>query len=276
MNPISFSTLACPDWSIETTIAKASEFGYDGIEWRGGPQGHIQPTMPSARKAALQKMLMDTGLVATAVTAYTSFVSPHAEERQTNVDELKHYADLAAELDAPYVRTFLGEFPEGTHLDTSIYEKISDCLNAASEYAESVGVKIAVEPHDDFVRASTITPILYRVQHPALRVIWDIGNAFAADEDPDEGFELLKNRLAYIQVKDGKGRGPAWRLCPLAEGDVPLKHAFELLLTNGYQGAFSVEWEYAWHAELDPPETALPAALRTVRETLAAAQPEST
>ena len=275
MNPVSFSTLACPNWSIETIIAKASEFGYDGIEWRGGPQGHVQPTMPNAQKAVLHKRSMDTGLIAVAVTAYTSFVSPLVQERQSNLDELRRYADLAAELDAPYVRTFLGELPEGTALDSSLHEKISDCLNVASEYAESVGVKIAVEPHDDFVRTSTIVPLLSRVQQPALRVIWDIGNAFAAGEDLEEGFGLLKNRLAYVQVKDGRGRAPDWKLCPLGEGDVPLKQAFELLLTHNYEGAVSVEWEYAWHPELDPPEIALPAAFATVRALLSAVQTEA-
>jgi sugar phosphate isomerase/epimerase len=275
MNPVSFSTLACPNWSIETILAKASELGYDGIEWRGGPQGHVQPTMPTAQKAVLQKMSMDIRLMTVAVSAYTSFVSNLAEERQSNLEELRRYVDLAAELDAPYVRTFLGELPEGTNLDSSIYEKISDCLNAAADYASSVGVKIAVEPHDDFVRSSTIVPILSRVQHPALRVIWDIGNAFAAGEELKESFELLKNRIAYVQVKDGKGRGTEWQLCPLGQGHVPLAQAFELLLAHGYKGALSVEWEYAWHPELDPPEIALPAALRTIQELLAAAQPES-
>jgi sugar phosphate isomerase/epimerase len=275
VNPVSFSTLACPDWSIETIIAKAAEFGYDGIEWRGGPQGHVQPTMPAAQKVLLQKMLMDTGLIAVAVTAYTTFVSPLAEERQSNIDELRRYADLAAELDAPYVRTFLGELPQGVNLDSSIYEKISDCLNKASDYANSVGVKIAVEPHDDFVRSTSIVPILTQVQHPALRVIWDIGNAFAAGEDLQEGFELLKNRIAYVQVKDGTGRGAAWQLCSVGHGDVPLARALELLLAYGYEGALSVEWEYAWHPELDAPEIALPAALRTVRELLVASQRES-
>jgi sugar phosphate isomerase/epimerase len=106
-------------------------------------------------------------------------------------------------------------------------------------------------------------------------VIWDIGNAFAAGEDPEEGFELLKDRIAYVQVKDGKGRGAEWQLCSLGEGHVPLSQAFQLLLANDYEGAFSVEWEYAWHPELDPPEIALPAALRTVHELLAAAQSES-
>jgi sugar phosphate isomerase/epimerase len=275
MNPVSFSTLACPDWSIETIITKASEFGYDGIEWRGGPQGHVQPTMPAAQKATLQKRLMDTGLIAVAVTAYTSFVSPLAHERQSNLEELCRYADLAAELDAPYVRTFLGELPEGTPLDASLYEKISDCLHLASEYAESVGVNIAVEPHDDFVHSSTIVPLLTQVQQPSLRVIWDIGNAFAAGEDLEAGFALLKNRLAYVQVKDGRARAADWKLCPLGQGNVPLKKSFELLSAHNYEGALSIEWEYAWHPELDPPEIALPAALAAIRSLLTAVQMES-
>jgi len=275
MNPVTFSTLACPDWDIETVIAKATEYGYDGIEWRGGPQGHIQPDISASKKALLKQGCSDAGLVSVAVTAYTSFVSNVAEERQANLDELLRYADLAAELGANYVRTFLGELPIGVSLDASVYEKISECLDAASDYANSVGVKIAVEPHDDFVRSSTIVPIFNQVQHPALSVIWDIGNVFAAGEDLKVGFELLKNHLAYVQVKDGKGRDPNWRLCPLGEGDVPLKHAFELLLAINYRGALSVEWEYAWHPELDVPEIALPASLRTVQELLAAAQTES-
>ena len=276
MNPITFSTLACPHWGIETVIAKASGFGYDGIEWRGGPQGHLQPDMPATTKKLVRQQCADAGLMSLAVTAYTSFVSDSAKERQANVAELRRYADLAAAVGASYVRAFLGELPEGVKLDPAIHEKISDCLTAAAEYANPLSVSIAVEPHDDFVRSSSVVPILRRVPDAALRVIWDIGNTFAAGEEPAKGFELLSDRLAYVQVKDGKGRAPDWQLCALGKGDVPLGQAFELLLANDFQGAFSVEWEYAWHPELDPPEIALPAALETVRELLAATQPEST
>ncbi len=275
MNAITFSTLACPHWQIERIITRATEYGYDGIEWRGGPQGHVRPDMPAAQKALLQQRCSDAGLLSLAVTAYTSFVSDTATERQANVDELRRYADLAAEFGALYVRAFLGELPGDARLDTSIYEKISDCLQVALEYADAVGVRIALEPHDDFVRSSTIVPILSQVQTSALRVIWDIGNAFAAGEELPEGFKLLKDRLAYVQVKDGKGRALHWRLCALGEGEVPLGQVFELLVAAGYDGALSVEWEYAWHPELDPPEIALPAALRMVRESLRRVRTES-
>lgn len=275
MNSITFSTLACPSWNIETVIAKATEYGYDGIEWRGGSQGHVQPDMPAPKRALLRQGCSDAGLMSLAITAYTSFVSNSVKERQANVDELRRYSDLAAELGANYVRAFLGELPEDIDLDATIYENISDCLNAASMHAESVGVKIAIEPHDDFVRTSSVIPIFSRIHRPALCIIWDIANAFAAGEDPAEGFVLLKDRLAYVQAKDGQGRGSTWQLCSLGQGNVRLDQAFELLLAHNYQGAFSVEWEYAWHPELAPPEIALPAALRKVQELLAAAQTES-
>jgi sugar phosphate isomerase/epimerase len=274
MNPITFSTLACPQWQIQTVIEKAAGFGYDGIEWRGGSEGHVQPDMSAPRKAFVRQSCSDAGLISLAVTAYTSFVSHSARERQANVDKLRRYADLAAELDAKYVRTFLGVLPQSTNLDSSIYKRISDCLNVVSAHADRIGVKIAIEPHDDFILSTDVAPVFNR-SHPALRFIWDIGNAFAAGEYPGEGFDVLKHHLAYVQIKDGKGRDPNWRLCPLGEGDVPLHHAFGLLLATNYRGAFSVEWEYAWHPELDPPEIALPAALRTVKKLLADAQPES-
>jgi len=276
-NPITFSTLACPEWPRETVVAQAAEFGYDGIEWRGGSQGHVQPAMSSIERARLRRSMSDAGLSAIAVTAYTTFVSDDPAERSANVDELRRYADLAADLGARYVRAFLGELnaearPGGV---AAVRERIASCLDVAARHAQAAGVQIAVEPHDEFVRSSSVAPILERVTHPAVGVIWDIGNAFAAGEEPQEGFQLLGRRLSYVQVKDGLGRGSGWRLTPLGQGEVPLAGAFEMLLSSGYRGAFSLEWERAWHPELDPPEVALPAALRTMRALLAAAQAEA-
>ena len=273
MNLLAFSTLACPSWSVDTIIEQAVEFGYQGIEWRGGPEGHIPPTMPARQQVALRQKSNDAGLIALAITTYTSFVSSFPEERKSNVDELKRYADLAAELGAGYIRAFLGELPAATKLVSGIYENISDCLQVACEYASTLGVKIAVEPHDTFTRSSVVLPV-FDPSHPDLRVIWDLGNTFAAGEEPAEGFNLLKDRLAYVQVKDGKRSDSGWQLCSLGEGQVPLARTVELLSDCGYEGAFSVEWEYAWHPELDPPEIALPAALQTLKSLLSYVESE--
>lgn len=264
-NPLTFSTLACPHWPAETVIANAAAFGYNGLEWRGGPQGHVHPALSPMTKATLRQAVADAGLTSLAITAYTSFVSDNAIERQANVDELKRYADLAAEMQARYIRAFLGELAPGAEV-TSTYPHIIECLAHAAEYAASVGVIIAIEPHDDFVRSASVAPILQSVPHPSLGVIWDIANAFSAGEEPDEGFSVLGQRLVYVQVKDGVGRGPNWQLTSVGHGQVPLARALQLLAN--YTGAFSVEWEYAWHPELDPPEVALPQALQHIRALL--------
>ncbi|MFL5805721.1 MAG: sugar phosphate isomerase/epimerase family protein [Roseiflexaceae bacterium] len=264
---ITFSTLACPDWSREDVVANAAAFGYDGIEWRGGPQGHVQPELSPAARAALRRSMADAGLSALAVTAYTSLIDADPQARAANVDMLRRYADLAADLGARYVRAFLGRIPAGADLSV-LYERAAECLEAAAQHAGTHSVTIVVEPHDEFVRSSVVAPLLDRVRHPAVGVIWDIGNTFAAGEDPPEGVQLLGERICYTHVKDGIGRGAAWRLTPIGLGQVPLRQAFALLLARGYTGALNVEWERAWHPELDPPEIALPAALRSIRQLL--------
>jgi len=271
-NPLTFSTLACPGWSTATVLERATAFGYDGLEWRGGPQGHINPSASAVERAALRRSTADAGLMSLAVTAYSSFTSDDPAARQTNVADLKQYADLAADLGASYVRAFLGEVPVGQLVTESLHQQIAECLGQAATYAQSVGVIIAVEPHDDFVRSASVRPILDLISHPALKVIWDVGNTYGAGEEPSEGFENLGSRLAYVQIKDGQGRGEQWTLGPVGVGQVPLKEIIRLLLKNGYNGAFSVEWERAWHPELDPPEVALPHAQKTLQAILAATQ----
>jgi len=268
-NPITFSTLACPEWKIETVLARAVAFGYDGIEWRGGPEGHVRPSMSASERASLRRHVADAGLFSLAATAYTSFVSDDPAVQQDSVDELRRYLDLAAEVGARYVRVFLGELRPGDDL-AAARPRIAPCLASAASHAEAVGVGIAVEPHDDFVRSASVAPIFERVPHPAVGAVWDVGNTFAAGEDPAEGFHWLGQRLFYVQVKDSIGRHPDRRLTRLGEGEVPLAGAVALLLNHGYQGAFSVEWERAWHSDLDPAEVALPHALKAMRDLLAA------
>ncbi len=268
---ITFSTLACPEWPLATVVERAATYGYDGVEWRGGVDGHVNPSLSAVERAGLRGRVADAGLFSLAVTAYTSFVSDDPAERQTNLDDLRRYLDLASDIGAASVRAFLGELPAGAEMP-DYYDRIVEALAAAAPHAAAAGVAIAVEPHDDFVCPASVAPILARLPYPPIAAVWDFGNACFVGEDPVEGWSLLGERLAYIQVKDGLGSYPLHRLTPLGEGEVPLGLAVGLALRNGYTGAFSLEWERAWHPELDPAEVALPAALRTLREVLARAK----
>jgi sugar phosphate isomerase/epimerase len=275
LNLVTFSTLACGEWPAENVIARASQFGYDGLEWRGGREGHVSPAMPPGERQALRRRMAEAGLISLAVTAYSRFVSPDPAERAAELDELRRHLDLAADLGATYVRTFIGQLPPGRTRAQAL-PAICECLRAAAEHAARMRVMVAAESHDDFVRSAAVAEIIHAVAHPALKVVWDFGNAFAAGEDPDEGLSVLGPHLGYVQVKDGIRRGADWQLTRLGEGEVPLERVIRGLVSAGYRGGLSVEWERAWHPELDPAETALPAALAAVRRWLAAAESAST
>ncbi len=271
VNPIVFSTLACPEWPAETVIVRAAEFGYDGVEWRGGDHGHVSPALSPAERQALRRRTAEAGLMLLAVTSYSRFVSPDPAERAAQLDHLRRHLDLAADLGAQFVRTYVGKLPPGRSAAQAL-PAIAECLRAAAEHAAPMGLIVAAESHDDYVRSAALAEVIQAVAHPALRAVWDFGNAFETGEDPAEGLRLLVPHLGYVHVKDGVRNGAEWRLTRLGEGDIPLGVVIRGLVAAGYRGGLSVEWERAFHPELDPAETALPAALAAMRGWLAAAK----
>ncbi len=261
---IAFSTLACPQWTWETVIEQARAMGYDGLEWRGGEQGHVNPSWTTSQRAALKRRMDQAQLVSLAVTSYTSFTSDDPRVRALNVESLQQHLELAADIGAPYVRVFLGELAKGQSFE-SVQSQIIECLSAALPHAHATGVGMAIEHHDDFVRTAALVPFLSALDDPYVGAVWDIANAWSAGESPEAGARNLAGRIAYVQVKDGTGQRPHWQLMPVGAGQVPLARALEQLRAQDYAGGFSVEWEYAWHPELPPPEGALPQALRFLR-----------
>src|SRR5438105_3988253 len=119
MPRVTFSTLACPHWSVETVIEHARGMGYDGIEWRGGAQGHVKPSLSPAERTHFKQQMRDAQLTSLAVTAYTGFTSKDAAVRKANVDDLKRQLDLAADIHASYVRAFLGELAPGQTIEST-------------------------------------------------------------------------------------------------------------------------------------------------------------
>lgn len=265
-----FSTLACPEWTADTVVQQAARIGFDGIEWRGGPDGTVRPDWSAAQRRSLRRAVERAGLASIAVTAYTSVVSGDPTVIRRSIDAAVAHAELAADLGAPVLRIFLGERDDdATEPDRS--RRAVASLAALLDRVRPSGIVVAIEPHDDHVRAAFVRPIVDAVADPGLGVVWDIANAWSAGERPADGLVAYDGRIAYVQVKDGTGSGPSWRLCALGLGTVPLDEALTDLAAQCVAASrplppISVEWERAWHDHLEPAGVALPAALAWLRE----------
>jgi sugar phosphate isomerase/epimerase len=120
-----------------------------------------------------------------------------------------------------------------------------------------------------------IAGLLAHLDHPQLGAVWDAGNTWSIGEQPEEGIEALGPWLRYVQVKDGIGRRPDWRLTLLGEGEVPLARALELLALHHPDTPVSIEWERPWYPELPAADVALPAGLAYLRRSSASVTKEA-
>jgi L-ribulose-5-phosphate 3-epimerase len=89
--------------------------------------------------------------------------------------------------------------------------------------------------------------IIRDIDSPALRAMWDPGNAVALGEVPyPDGYSHIRGLFLHMHVKDAE-RDPAtgktrWR--PVGGGSVDYHGQFQALLRDGYRGTMSLETHY--------------------------------
>ncbi len=272
---LAFSTLACPEWDAATVVERAAAGGWDGVEWRGGPDGTVRVEWTRGERLALRRAMDSTTLVSIAVTTYTDLVNRDPIVVERSIADAVAHAELAADLGAAVIRVFLGE-PTDDAPVAVLTERAIAALERLLDRVRPTGIGVAIEPHDAHVAAATIRPILDALPDPTLGVVWDIGNAWSIGERPATGIEAYARRIRYVQVKDGTGVVTTWRLTDLGAGEVPLDEALGSLAgwceTSGREPPpVSLEWERAWHDHLATADVALPRAHAWLTEHVEAA-----
>ncbi|HID55736.1 TPA: sugar phosphate isomerase/epimerase [Candidatus Poribacteria bacterium] len=262
---LAFSTLGCPDWDLETIISKAEEYEYEGIEIRGVLRRFDLTKVPELTKkvSEIRKLLESHGISIACVSASSRFSSPDADERKANLISAKAHMDIARSFNAPYIRVFGGEIPDGVERGRC-EDYIAESLKELGKYAEDVGVKVTIETHDSFSTGKHLAAVLDKVDHPMIGALWDIHHPVKNGEPPEDTMRYLSGRVFHVHVKDGDFT----RYTMLGEGKVPTLKILRLLKEEGYDGYLSVEWEKAWHPELPDPDVALPQYARKLRQYL--------
>jgi fatty-acyl-CoA synthase len=253
---LAFSTLACPDWSLERVVEAAGQYGYRGVELRLVDGETIAPDLSQRQRRRVRSLLRGAGLPIVAVD--TSIRLAGADPDQV-VSDLRWFLELAAEWESPLVRVFGGEPPAGQPRE-AVLDAMARPLAVAARDAEALGIAIGVETHDALSSARELALLLARVESRAAGALWDIVHTSRLGETPEQVAELLDGRIVHVHVKDGRGEpgARAWELVPLGEGDVPVAGVLRTLRARGYAGWLAVEWEKKWHPELAEPEVALP------------------
>ncbi|MGD8466461.1 MAG: sugar phosphate isomerase/epimerase [Anaerolineae bacterium] len=240
---ISFMTLGCPDWDIDTICARGQEYGYDGVDLRGYLDQIDITLLPEFTTQApeTRRKLEDAGLVAKTFST-------------TNV-RIFGGGDLA-------------EYP---HRELSKHG--CECAARILEIDGARDLRWLFETHDLWVKAQHCRLLLESVPDPAFGALWDLGHTYrVGGEEPADSLQAIGPRVGYVHVKDAV-YNPAsplamedgWHYVLPGSGELPLKESISLLRENGYDGWLLFEHEKRWHPELPEPENVFPAFVDWIR-----------
>ena len=257
---LAFATLGCPAWTMEQIAANAARMGYDGVELRGVAGEHIGPDEPPERRDAIRKLFDDAGVQILSIMGYSRFTLEDAAQQRNDIDVACQFLDTAKSLGCPTLRVFGGGLPASGR--DAVLQRVIEGLKRVTDKAERVGVKVAIETHDDWCGGENLAKVLAGVNSPALGVCWDVANSFIV-EPPETTFAAIQGHIAHVHFKDIRPTPDGKHSSALpGTGVVPLEKILGILHRAGYKGVLSFEWEKKWEPALQEPEIALPHYLR--------------
>jgi sugar phosphate isomerase/epimerase len=173
----------------------------------------------------------------------------HNAQERTLDDQmtlLQHSIDLCKRFDAPYIRIF--SFWRRGALTPEIEDRIADALVRPAEVAARAGVTLLLEnEHACYLGTGKETArVVERVGSPALKMVWDPGNAFMAGEQPfPSGYEAAKQHTVHIHIKDALVTADnklQWTI--VGQGEIDYPGQFAALAASGYQGVIALETHF--------------------------------
>ncbi len=257
----SFTTLACPSWTVNEIIQHASQWNYAGIEFRvvlGELDLWKLPAFHGSGLFETRHALADRGLALPCIQSSARFDSPGHAERQKNLDNAERIAELAHELNAPAIRVFGDRVQLGcTHAQTS--NQLAESLLELQQKLHPASIAVWLETHGDFSQAHNVAEILKKTNHK-IQVIWDPANALEEfGESPTASETAFGSAIRHVHLKDFRAKkSGGYEYTLMGEGEMPLDQVQSVLERLDYQGFISFEWEKQWHPELVGPEIALP------------------
>ena len=274
---LSFSTLGCPNWSFDEIALRASQYGYNGVAFRG-IGGELDLTkVPEFFPGALantRHRLKEAGLATSMVLTSAVMMIAEPEKLEASLQLGQSHIDIASDLECPYIRVFGGQMPVGISHDAAV-RRAGERLHRLGDYAAQRGVYVLIETHDDWVVTSRLRRAVEAAEHPNVGVLWDVHHPVRiAGESVAQVWANIGPWVRSVDIKDSITDFEArlgYQYVQIGDGEIPLKDALRILKAAGFDGWLTFEWEKVWHPNLADPSVAFPEFIARIRALLEAA-----
>lgn len=224
-----FRTGSLPGTTIEQSIVKIAEIGYDCAEVCLEPFFGRAEGLSEQDCAAIRRALDRAGLT----IASASYHGDSDEPTQRAANQ-RHAVQAARWLGAG-ILVLNGE--RVVKLERQWASHVAR-FRALAELAEREDIVLAVEPEPKLVIGSSadMLALIHAVGSPRLRVNLDVGHAFLTDPDLADAVRQLGAAIAHLHLEDMKAGVHKHLL--FGEGDIDFSALKAALGEIGYQGPY--------------------------------------
>jgi len=247
-------------WDEMRLANEVKALGVDAVDY------HIRflgdPATAADRvKAALNR----TGLILSGISMSNNFNQKDPQEFRKQVNEVKTWLRVAAELGAPVSRIFGGHLTSDQRGNpaerTEGVTRLLDGLRQVVAEAEKLDVVLALENHGGLpCLGKEQVEAIETINSPCLKATIDIGNYMQCGQEAHVGVAVAAKHAAYVHLKDYVKVPDAnmpwgWNVkaATVGEGDVDIPACIGALRAAGYDGFVALEYEGP-----EPEETAVP------------------
>lgn len=240
------------DKSFEWGVDKAAQIGYDYVEpmvhWGRellSEAGYFHSVSMLDDPYRIARACKKAGVRLSGLSAHCPLCKP-----EISGEYLKQAVRFAAECGAPVVNTDEGPKPDWT-TEAEDHVLMRYVLREASEAAAARGVRIGLEPHQQYSKTPAgLDKIVALVVSPAIGINFDTGNSYLGGQDPYVWLEHVLDRLVHLHAKDitvqqssaerGKVSGTPVG-CACGDGVIDWPRVIQLCRQAGRDIVFSVE-----------------------------------
>jgi sugar phosphate isomerase/epimerase len=276
MMKIGFSSLVCPTWNLQTIVTRASEMGFAGVELRGlNGELHL-PVAPelAADPQGVRAIFAEKRVELVCLGASATLTSKDAQEAARQKATVIEFLELAAKLQCPSVRIFIGDVGKRDNHRLALGRTV-EALSSIAGLAARLEVTVLIENGGDFSSSHDLWFIIDAVGSPWVAACWNQCHARTTGERPTTSIPRLGRKIGMVHICDAKfdESGALLEYKSPGDGDVEVRREIELLKGVIYDGYLMFEWPKLWIDSLPAPEAVLPGVVKFLKAALEAKQP---
>ena len=222
---------------LDVQIEAVSRLGIQYIEMRG-VDGNNLIYHPDAKVKEIRQKLEDAGIKLSALGSPLGKIGIE-DPFEPHFEEFKRACEIAHRMDTKNIRMFSFYIPEGKEKEYK--GKVFDRLGRFADYAGRNDIVLLHENEKGIygAKAPECLEIMKKLGSDHFRAIFDFANFVQCGQDTLEAYDLLKDYVDYIHVKDARKENGT--VVPVGYGDGNVEAILKKLFASGFDGFLSLE-----------------------------------